>query len=182
MRGHHEHAIGKKDRFSDVVGHVDNRLARRPPHLGKEPLHLIACQRIERRERLVHKQHRGIVSERAGDRDPLLHAAREMMRIGAGEILKLDEAELFESDRLAFRLRPPFHFQPEGDIAERGAPGKELREILEYDAAVGDKNLATMFKSVDLPHPLGPTMQRNSEDSMPKLTPWTAGTAPLGVW
>jgi hypothetical protein len=38
-----------------------------------------------------------------------------------------------------------------------------------------------IFKSVDLPQPLGPTMQRNSELSMPKLTPWTAGTAPLGV-
>jgi hypothetical protein len=32
-----------------------------------------------------------------------------------------------------------------------------------------------------LPHPLGPTMQRNSEASMPKLTPRTPGTAPLGV-
>src|SRR5262249_55210979 len=151
----------------------------RPPHIGKEPLHLIARERVQRREWLVHKQHCGIVSERAGDRDPLLHTAGEMMRIGAGEILELNEAKLFERDRLALRLRHTLHFQPEGDIAERGAPGKELREILKYDAAigsialdrstirispaVGDRKPATIFKSVDLPHPLGPTMQRNSE-------------------
>jgi hypothetical protein len=53
---------------------------------------------------------------------------------------------------------------------------------IQISPAVGDRKPATIFKSVDLPHPLGPTMQRNSEVSMPKLTPWTAGTAPLGVW
>jgi RecB family exonuclease len=120
------------------------------------------------------------------------------MRIGAGEILKLDQAELFERDRLAFRLRDSFHFEAKGHIAERRAPRKELGEVLEYDAAIhavaGDRRAADpdfartrrresamIFKSVDLPQPLGPTMQRNSELSMPKLTPWTAGTAPLGV-
>ena len=38
-----------------------------------------------------------------------------------------------------------------------------------------------MLSSVDLPHPLGPTMQRNSEAAMPKLTPRTPGTVPPGV-
>ncbi len=38
-----------------------------------------------------------------------------------------------------------------------------------------------MLSSVDLPQPLGPTMQRNSDASMPKLTPWTPGTEPAGV-
>ena len=38
-----------------------------------------------------------------------------------------------------------------------------------------------MLSSVDLPQPLGPTMQRNSEASMSKLTVSTPGTRPLGV-
>src|SRR5215472_577440 len=59
-----------------------------------------------------------------------------MMRIRAGEILKLDEAELFKRDRLALRFRHALHFQAEGHIAESGTPGKQLREILEYDPAV----------------------------------------------
>ena len=38
-----------------------------------------------------------------------------------------------------------------------------------------------MLSSVDLPQPDGPTMQRNSEASMLKLTSLTPGTLPPGV-
>ena len=37
-----------------------------------------------------------------------------------------------------------------------------------------------MLSSVDLPQPDGPTMQRNSEASMSKLTSLTPGTLPPG--
>ena len=82
------------------------------------------------------------------------------------------------------------HFQPERDIAERGAPREQLGEILEHHAAVhavagdrlaadadfaeaGARNPAIMLSKVDLPQPDGPTMQRNSEASILKLTSLT---------
>ena len=37
---------------------------------------------------------------------------------------------------LALGLADALHLEPEGDVAERGAPRKELGEILEHDAAV----------------------------------------------
>ena len=136
MRGHHQHAVGEIDRFRDVVGHVDDGLARLAPHLGEQALHGVPGHRIERGERLVHQQHGGVVGERAGDGDTLLHAAGEMMRIGVGEFLELDEGELLARDAFALGLGDALHLQPERHVAERGAPREQLGEILEHDAAV----------------------------------------------
>src|SRR5262245_19198113 len=60
-----------------------------------------------------------------------------MVRIRLRELLELDEAQLLEGDLLALGLADALHLEPEGDVAKRGAPGKELRKILEHDAAVG---------------------------------------------
>src|SRR3977135_282248 len=60
-----------------------------------------------------------------------------MMRIGLREFLELDQAQLLERDLLALGLADAFHLEPEGDVAKRGAPGKELRKVLEHNAAVG---------------------------------------------
>src|SRR6266566_3640510 len=60
-----------------------------------------------------------------------------MMRIGLRELLELDQAQLLERDLLALGLADALHLEPEGHVAKRGAPGKELREILEHDAAIG---------------------------------------------
>src|SRR4051812_7153499 len=46
---------------------------------------------------------------------------------------------------------------------------------------VGVRKPAMMLSKVDLPHPLGPTMQRNSEASMAKVAPSTPRTRPAGV-
>src|SRR5437868_4947835 len=59
-----------------------------------------------------------------------------MMRIGAGEILKFDQPKLFQRNRVTFRLGQAFHFKPKRHIAERRTPWKQLREILEHDAAI----------------------------------------------
>ena len=41
---------------------------------------LLARERVERRERLVHQQHARLVDQRAAERDALLHAAGELVR------------------------------------------------------------------------------------------------------
>src|SRR5262249_16692195 len=77
-----------------------------------------------------------IVGERARDSDPLLHPAREVMRIGLGEFLELDQLELLERNLLALAPADSLHFQAEGDVAERGAPREQLGKVLEHHAAV----------------------------------------------
>jgi hypothetical protein len=56
-----------------------------------------------------------------------------------------------------------------------GAPPRRI------SPAVGGMKPAMMLSSVDLPQPLGPTMQMNSEAAMSKLTVSTACTRPDGV-
>ena len=46
---------------------------------------------------------------------------------------------------------------------------------------VGARKPAMMFRSVDLPQPDGPTMQRNSDSSMLKRALLTPTTRPAGV-
>ena len=50
------------------------------PELLEIDPHLLARQRIERAEGLVHHQKRRIVDQRAHDRDALAHAARKLAR------------------------------------------------------------------------------------------------------
>ena len=50
--------------------------------LQEQEVHLVARERVERAERLVHEQDLGILGQRPHDRRPLLHAARELSRIG----------------------------------------------------------------------------------------------------
>jgi len=48
---------------------------------------------VERAERLVHQHDLGVVGEHAGNRDALLHAAGQLMRIGVGETLQADQLD-----------------------------------------------------------------------------------------
>src|SRR6516162_2660388 len=58
------------------------------------------------------------------------------MWIGVGEFLELDEGELLERDTFPFGPRDALHFETEGDVAERGAPWKQLGEILEHHTTI----------------------------------------------
>ena len=136
VRGHDHHAVGEIHGFGHVVRHVDHRLSRLPPHLRQQPLHVVARESVERGERLVHEQHGRIVGQRPGNGDPLLHAPGEMVRKGVGEFLQLHQPELLQRDLLALLPGHALHLQPEGDVAQRGAPGEQLGEILEHDPPV----------------------------------------------
>ena len=59
-----------------------------------------------------------------------------MVRIGTREIFQFHQAKLLERDGLTLGLRHAFHFEAEGDVAERGPPGKQLGKILKDHAAV----------------------------------------------
>ena len=69
-------------------------LARFLPDAQQLEVHLLAGERIERAEGLVHQYELRIVHQRPRDRRPLLHAAGELVRVlrfVAGEADELQE-------------------------------------------------------------------------------------------
>ena len=77
--------VAHLDRLVDVVGDEQDRLA----HLGLEAqelvLELLAVDRVDRPERLVHQHHTGVGGERARHPDALLLAARELRRVAVAK-------------------------------------------------------------------------------------------------
>ena len=140
---------------------------------------LLARQRVERAERLVHQQDVGIVHQRAADAGALLHAAGQLARILALEAGEADEREQV-ARALASGARRAFPSCRAGTArcrersprAAASAPGRRCRSRraarsprappIETVPPVGGTRPATSRSSVDLPQPDGPTRQTNS--------------------
>src|SRR2546422_9748987 len=56
-RGEHDHLVGERDRFLEIVGDEEHRVARVRPEVEQLVLHEVARLHVERAERLVHQQH-----------------------------------------------------------------------------------------------------------------------------
>ena len=97
---HHRDPMRQRERLGLVVRHVDERDADFLLQVDELDLQLLAQLRVERRERLVEQQHRRVRDERARDRDALLLAAGQLVRIALAEA---DEAHVLER-RLDARL------------------------------------------------------------------------------
>ena len=78
-RRHHDQLGREEQRLLDAVRDEEEHLLRLPPELEDQLLLLLARQRVERAERLVHQHHFGIARERAREADPLLHAAGDLV-------------------------------------------------------------------------------------------------------
>jgi hypothetical protein len=70
---------------------VHDRVPGPLPETEQLLLHELSGLGVERREGLVHEQHRRIDRQRAGDPDSLAHAARELMRVLGLEAVEPDE-------------------------------------------------------------------------------------------
>ena len=90
---HHDDPIGQRERLLLVVGHVD----RRDPELALDRPDLVAQRDadlgVERRERLVEQQDLRLDRERPRQRDPLLLAARQLVRVAAALLGQVDDLE-----------------------------------------------------------------------------------------
>ena len=132
----------------------------------------LAGDLVEGAERLVEQEHRRIHHQRAGERGAHPHAARELLGV-----LRLEPGEPDELDRLgdpglAHRLRHLAELGEERDVraapcATAGAwrPGRRSRASLRSTVtmpALGRSRPEATRSSVDLPHPLGPTIVTNS--------------------
>ena len=142
---------------------------------------------IEVPGRLVREQQRRMVDERPRDRDALLLAARELVRIVVDLALEADEPQDLGDLAPDLAAAGAGHLERVGDVVVDGAVGKQL-EVLEHgadpaaqvgdaplreaiDVAAGDQHLAARAGStsririlirVDLPQPVGPTTKANS--------------------
>ena len=76
--------VGQRERLGLVVGDEQGARARGAQDPGDLLAQRLAKARVERGERLVEQDHLGVGRERAGERDPLALAARELVRVGLG--------------------------------------------------------------------------------------------------
>jgi hypothetical protein len=182
-RRHHDELGREEQRLLDAVRDEEEHLLRLPPQLQDQLLDLLARQRVECAERLVHQHHLGIARERASEADPLLHAARKLVDRMIGELLEADEAQLVERDAAALVFWRAAHPQAERDVLGDVEPGHQ-RVLLEHDAALGAgpvtglpsrtispaeycMNPAMQDKSVVLPQPERPARRRSRRDRAP---------------
>ena len=128
-------AIRHGQRFALVVRHIDDGDAEHLVDLLQLDLHMLAQLLVERAERLVHQNEGRLEDERAGERDALLLAARELGRLA---ILELLQPHHFEGARDAWSdlgLGDLSHRKREGDIV-RHAHMREQRVVLEHHADI----------------------------------------------
>ena len=94
-------------------------------------LRFLAQLLVERDERLVEKQQLRLLDEAARERDALLLAARELMRLSFRVRLELHELQHRFDPSPNFVLRQAVAAQPEGDVVEHREVRKE-RVALEH--------------------------------------------------
>ena len=82
----HRDLVAELDRLVDVVGDEDDRLAQLALQAQELVLQLLAHDRVDGAERLVHQHHRRVGGERAGDADALLLPAGQLRRVALGEV------------------------------------------------------------------------------------------------
>ncbi len=93
---------------------------------------------VDRGERLVHQQDLGVDRERAGEPDPLAHAAGQLVRDSCARTGEADLGDVLACDRLALGVLDAAQLEPEGDVAQDRRPGQQ-REVLEHEAPARDR-------------------------------------------
>ena len=147
----------------------------------------VAGHRVERAERLVHQQHVGVLGERAGERDALAHAARELVRPLLGEVAEVHHLEQLVGARAALvarrrrrasaRARRCRARSATGTARPPGTSARCGSARTSTAPDVGWSRPATRLSSVLLPQPDAPSRQTNSPGATSRVTPSSATTA-----
>ena len=93
---HDRDAVGERRDHGEVVAHVDRRDAVRRAQVADGLEHVRLRRDVEARRRLVEHDHARPVGERHRERNPLLLAARELVRVAAQEDVVAREQHLAE--------------------------------------------------------------------------------------
>ena len=100
---HHRHLVGERERLGLVVRDVDEGDAGAALQLLQLDPHALAQLGVEIGQRLVEQQDRRLDDQRAGERDALLLAAGQLVRIAAFEPAQIDQRKRL----LDLLLAPP---------------------------------------------------------------------------
>lgn len=131
--GQHEDAVGEEHGLFDVVGDDQDRLDRRAvsfPQLDKLAAQVLRGQHVERGEWLVHQQRVRLGDDRAGETDPLPHAAGQFLRVGGVEAVKADQVDRPERALGPLGIGDAACLKAELDVLPDGEP-RQQREGLE---------------------------------------------------
>ena len=82
----HRYAVAQRLCFHEVVRAQNHRAAPCTGHLANRIVELLRGDRVQPSRRLIEKEQVGIVHERTGERQPLLHAAAEAAHTSVGAI------------------------------------------------------------------------------------------------
>src|SRR6516164_2447114 len=107
--------------------------------LGEIVLQHHAGLRIDRRERLVKQENVRIDRQRACQRHPLAHAARELMRVMRAEFRELEIGQQALGAALALLYRQTLNFDTEHDVLGHRAPWQQ-QVLLQHE---GDLRIGT---------------------------------------
>ena len=104
----------------------DDRDAGRRPDSQQLLVEVVARDLVEGAERLVHQQNRRARHQRARDGDALLHAARELPRVGVFEPFQPHELQQFlRPVRRNVAPSPGADLERQGDVGQRVAPEQQ---------------------------------------------------------
>lgn len=111
-------SVSEMDRFGNVVGHHDDRLAKTPEDVAEFVLQFDTNERIECAERFIEQECGRIKEERPDERDSLTLAAREFARQTIEQIVRQpgECGEFIESTGHPF-LCPAQRSGQEADVA-----------------------------------------------------------------
>ena len=118
-------AVGEHDRLLDVVGDEHDRARLRGQRAGEPVLHVLAGERVERRERLVEAQHRAARQQRARERHALAHPAGQLVGPRALEALQAEVAQQRGGPRAGRGAVDARHAQRERGVVGGAGPRQQ---------------------------------------------------------
>jgi len=126
-----QHPISQTHRLARVVRDEENG----QPGLRPEPFQLLVQQvardGVERRERLIHQEHVGVLRQRTGKSYPLLHATRQLVRAALFETVEVDPVKQLGRHPGARRVADSPKLEGELDVAGRREPRQQC-SLLEH--------------------------------------------------
>jgi hypothetical protein len=111
---------------------------------------LLPCQRVQGRERLVHQHDLRLLDERAAQRDPLLHAAGQLVREPLVEPGEADKVEQLAGAVAVCRPGPAEDLDRQQYVVEHRTPRQQRRALEDqrdvptwlHDGRSADEHLA----------------------------------------
>ena len=130
---HHRHVVGERERLGLVVGDIDEGDAGAALQLLELGAHALAQLGVEIGQRLVEQQDRRLDHQRAGERDALLLAAGQLVRVAALEPGEIDQRQRLLDLPARRGRRNLAQLEPEHDVLEHVLV-RPHRVVLEHHA------------------------------------------------